>query len=126
VIIDKNGGKIGVPGSVSFGFSQKGQVIVESTTEERLEERLMECALDAGAEDIQGEDGTFRVLCAPSDLAAVRSAVEAAGIAVDSAEIVWIPMQTVEADADILVQVERLIDALEDHDDVQKVYTNLA
>jgi YebC/PmpR family DNA-binding regulatory protein len=121
VIIDKNGGKIGVPGSVSFGFSQRGQVIVEGTTEERL----MECALDAGAEDIQGEDGTYRVLCAPSDLAAVRGAIEAARIAVDSAEIVWIPMQTVEADADTLVQVERLIDALEDHDDVQRVYTNL-
>jgi transcriptional/translational regulatory protein YebC/TACO1 len=65
------------------------------------------------------------VLCAPSDLAAVRGAIEAARIAVDSAEIVWIPMQTVEADADTLVQVERLIDALEDHDDVQRVYTNL-
>jgi len=131
VIFDKNGGKIGVPGSVAFGFSQKGQVLVEGTAADRLEERLMECALDAGAEDIEGdvaEDGiaTFRVLCAPADLIAVRTAIEKAGLKVDSAEFVWIPLQTVEASPDTLAEVERIVDALEDHDDVQKVYTNLA
>jgi YebC/PmpR family DNA-binding regulatory protein len=122
VIIDKNGGKLGVPGSVAFGFAQKGQVIVEDATEERL----MECAIDAGAEDIQGEDGTFRVLSQPSELMAVRTAVESAGFKVESAEIVWVPLQTVDADAETLAQIERLIDAIEDHDDVQRVYTNLA
>lgn len=122
VILDKNGGKIGVPGSVAFGFAQKGQVIVEGATEERL----MECCLDAGAEDIHGEDGVFRVLCAPADLAAVRNAIEAAKLSVDSAEIVWIPLQTVDADPAALPQVEKLVELLEDHDDVQHVYTNLA
>ncbi|MEY2716290.1 MAG: hypothetical protein RIT24_2633 [Planctomycetota bacterium] len=122
VILDKNGGKIGVPGSVAFGFAQKGQVIVEGATEEQL----MNCCLDAGAEDIQGEEGVFRVLCAPSVLMAVRNAIEGAKLAVESAEIVWIPMQTVDADAGTLAQVEKLVDLLEDHDDVQRVYTNLA
>jgi len=68
----------------------------------------------------------FRVLCASSDLMAVRNAIEGAKLAVDSSEIVWIPVQTVEADASTLAQVEKLVDLLEDHDDVQRVYTNLA
>jgi YebC/PmpR family DNA-binding regulatory protein len=123
VLFDKNGGKLGVPGSVAFGFSQKAQVIV---TDGATEERLMEHALDAGAEDIQGEDGTYQVLGAPTDLIAIRSAVEAAGMTVESAEIVWMPMQTISVSTDTLASVERLVDALEDHDDVQKVYTNLA
>jgi len=122
VIMDKNGGKVGVPGSVAFGFSQKGQLVVEGTTEEAL----MECALDAGAEDIQGEDGIFQILCPPAALAAVRGAVEAARITVESAEIVWIPMQTVEGDEATAAAVEKLVDLLEDHDDVQRVFTNLA
>jgi YebC/PmpR family DNA-binding regulatory protein len=123
VLFDKNGGKLGVPGSVAFGFSQKAQVIV---TDGATEERLMEHALDAGAEDIQGEDGTYQVLGAPTDLIAIRSAVETAGMTVESAEIVWMPMQTISVSTDTLASVERLVDALEDHDDVQKVYTNLA
>lgn len=86
----------------------------------------MECALDAGAEDIQGDGETFQVLSAPGDLIAVRTAIEKAGMTVDSAEIVWIPSQTVEADGETLAAVEKLVDLLEDHDDVQKVYSNLA
>jgi transcriptional/translational regulatory protein YebC/TACO1 len=65
-------------------------------------------------------------LSQPADLIAVRTAVESAGVAVDSAEIVWVPLQTVEANAETLAQIERLIEAIEDHDDVQRVYTNLA
>ncbi len=122
VIFDKNGGKIGVPGSVSFSFSQKTQVIVEGGNEERL----MESCLDAGIEDLHGDGETFQVLGPPNNLIALRAAVEAAGMTVDSAEIVWIPMQTVEVDAATLAEVEVIVDALEDHDDVQKVYTNLA
>lgn len=122
VIFDKNGGKIGVPGSVAFSFSQKAQVIVEGGSEEQL----MNCCLDAGAEEIQGDGETFQVLGAPSDLIAIRTAIEAQGLTVDSAEIVWIPSQTVEVDADTLLEVEKIVDALEDLDDVQNVYTSLA
>ncbi len=122
VIFDKNGGKIGVPGSVAFSFVQRGQVIVEGGSEEQL----MNCCLEAGAEDIQGDGETFQVLCAPADLLAVRAAIEAAKLTVDSAEVVWIPQQTVEVSAEAMPLVEKIVDALEDHDDVQKVFTSLA
>ena len=128
VILDKNGGKIGVPGSVSFSFAQRGQLLVERTTEERL----MEVALDAGAEEILGEieegveTGSFEVLTAPSNLIAVRAAIEGAGISVHSAEIVWVPSQHIEATPEVHAQVEKLVDLLEDLDDVQRVFTNLA
>jgi YebC/PmpR family DNA-binding regulatory protein len=122
VLLDKNGGKLGVPGSVAFGFAQKSQVIVSDGA---TEEKLMEHALDAGAEDIQGEDGTFQVLGAPADLIALRTAIESAGMTVESAEIVWIPLQAVSVSAETAAVVERIVDALEDHDDVQHVYTNM-
>lgn len=123
VLLDKNGGKLGVPGSVSFGFAQKAQLIV---IDGATEERLMECALDVGAEDIEGDDGTFQVLGAPADLIAIRTAIEAAGMKVESAEIIWLPLQTVQASDEVARAIERITDALEDHDDVQRVYTNLA
>jgi transcriptional/translational regulatory protein YebC/TACO1 len=122
VIFDKNGGKIGVPGSVAFSFVQRGQVIVEGGSEEQL----MNCCLEAGADDIQGDGETFQVLCAPADLLAVRTAIEAAKLTVDSAEVVWIPQQTVEVSAEAMPLIEKIVDALEDHDDVQKVFTSLA
>jgi YebC/PmpR family DNA-binding regulatory protein len=123
VLFDKNGGKLGVPGSVSFGFVQKAQIIVTGCTGE---ERLMECVLDAGAEEIEGEDGTFQVLGAPADLIALRTAVEAGGMKVEAAEIIWLPQQMVAAEGEVAAAVERIVEALEDHDDVQRVYTNLA
>ena len=98
VLLDKNGGKLGVPGSVSFGFAQKAQLIV---IDGATEERLMECALDVGAEDIEGDDGTFQVLGAPADLIAIRTAIEAAGMKVESAEIIWLPLQTVQASDEV-------------------------
>jgi YebC/PmpR family DNA-binding regulatory protein len=122
VIFDKNGGKIGVPGSVAFSFVQRGQVIVEGGSEEQL----MNCCLEAGADDIQGDGETFQVLCAPADLLAVRTAIEAAKLTVDSAEVVWIPQQTVEVSAEAMPLIEKIVDALEDHDDVQTVFTSLA
>lgn len=122
VLFDKNGGKLGVPGSVSYGFQQRSQVLV---TEGATEEKLLEHALEAGAEEIEGSDGTFRVLGQPADLVPLRAAIEAGGMQVEAAEIVWVPLQTVDVDPATLAAVERLIDAIEDHDDVQHVYTNL-
>jgi YebC/PmpR family DNA-binding regulatory protein len=129
VIFDKNGGNLGVPGSVAFGFEQRAELIVAGASEDRL----MEACLDAGALDIQGSDSAedgevevHRVLGEPSALAPLRAAIEAAGIEIEAAEIVWLPMQAVEAAPEVAEAVERLIDALEDHDDVQKVYTNMA
>ncbi len=124
VLLDKNGGKIGVPGSVAFGFAQRGQIVVEGATEEQL----MNCCLDAGAQDIEGDEESdiVRVLCAAGDLMAVRAAIESARLQVESAEIVWIPLQTVGVDPETLALVEKLVEILEDHDDVQRVYTSLA
>ena len=88
------------------------------------EEKLMEHALDAGAEDIQGEDGTFQVLGAPADLIALRTAIESAGMTVESAEIVWIPLQTVSVPAETAAVVERQKDSHKDHNYIQHLKTN--
>lgn len=122
IIFDKNGGNLGVPGSVSFSFQQRGSIVVDG--ERTPEERLMEVALDGGAQDIRDLGGAFEVLTAPTDLAKVKEALEAASITPESAEIAWIPGVMVQVDAAAGAQVQRLIDALEEHDDVQKVFTN--
>jgi transcriptional/translational regulatory protein YebC/TACO1 len=111
------------PGSVAYNFARKGVIRVSGDV---TEDDVLAAVLDAGAEDIQGEGDVFQVLCPPSDLMAVRTAIESAGMAVDGAEIVWVPMQTVEVDEATLALVEKLVDLIEDQDDVQKVYTNLA
>lgn len=116
----RNNGNLGEPGSVGYLFSQKGLVVASGS-----EDDILLTALDAGAEDvIDNEDGTFEVVTAPSDLGAVRVALEEAGIEVVSADITqrpstWVPVA--EADARKLL---RLIDALDDLDDVQAVHAN--
>ncbi len=113
-------GSLGEPGSVAYLFSQQGLILVRGD-----EEEVMLAALEAGAEDVSelGE-GSFEVVTAPADLAKVRQALEATGIDIESAEVTWLPSTTVpveEADARKLL---RLIDALEDLDDVQAVFSN--
>lgn len=121
-IFDKNFGSFGVPGSVSFGFQQKGVVLV--TAGATTEERLFEVALDAGAEDIAAGDEGWQVTTSPADLARVRDALEAAAIAFESAEVIFIPATTVEVGGEEAARVTRLVSALEEHDDVQKVHIN--
>ena len=84
----------------------------------------MEIALEAGAEDVAESGGAWEITCEPADFLSLREALESAGIAVDSAEITMIPANTVECDAKTAQKIMRLVDTLEDHDDVQKVYTN--
>ena len=116
----RNGGNLGEPGSVGYLFSQKGQLVAGGS-----EDDVMLAALDAGAEDIlDNGDGTFEVVTPPSDLRAVQGALEEAGLEVVSADITqrpstWIPVG--EGDARKLM---RLIDALDDLDDVQSVHAN--
>jgi YebC/PmpR family DNA-binding regulatory protein len=121
-IFDKNFGNLGVPGSVSFGFAQKGILLVGAAA--TTEERLFETALDAGAEDIQGGDEGWQVVTPPVDLGKVRDALESAGIAFESAEVTYIPGNTVQVDGDTAAKVAKLVAALEEHDDVQKVHIN--
>jgi YebC/PmpR family DNA-binding regulatory protein len=121
-IFDKNGGNMGVPGSVSFSFNQRGVVLVPAGA--TAEERLFDIALGAGAEDIEGGEEGWQVTTPATELGRVRDALEAAGIAFDSAEVTYIPTSTVEVDSETAAKVAKLVNALEEHDDVQKVHIN--
>ena len=118
-LFSKNGGSIAEPGAVAWQFERKGIIAVDRSVSE---DDLMLSALDAGAEDIADEGDTWRVMRADrSDVAAL----EAAGIAFESADVTWLPKATVAlSTAESARRVLRLIDALDDHDDVQDVYAN--
>lgn len=122
-IFSKNGGRLGESGSVGYLFTPKGLIVIEPRT--TTEDRLMELAIEAGAEDVQPtEDGGFEVTTAPEDLAAVRGALDEAGIAYASAELTMVPATTVALAGKEAGQVLRLVERLEDHDDVQNVHAN--
>ena len=119
----RTGGTMADPGSVSYLFNRKGVVLVpgENTTEDDV---LM-AVLDAGAEEVNDLDGTFEVVSEPTDLVQVRTALQDAGIDYDSAEASFVPSVSVEVDVDNATKVLRLVDALDDLDDVQNVFSNL-
>jgi YebC/PmpR family DNA-binding regulatory protein len=122
-IFVRNGGSLAEPGAVAWQFERKGVILVEKR--EASEDDLMLAALDAGAEDIVDEGDSWRITTAPTDLHAVRSALEAASIPFTSADLTMLPTQTVPlTDEATARSVVRLIDALEEHDDVQAVYSN--
>ncbi|MFA9563625.1 MAG: YebC/PmpR family DNA-binding transcriptional regulator [Acidimicrobiales bacterium] len=121
-VLTKNGGSLAEPGAVAWQFERKGVVIVPRTVDE---DELMMVALDAGAEDLADEGDTWRVTTGPSDLPAVREALESADVPFDSADLTMLPSTTVElSSAEHAKAVLRLIDLLDDHDDVQDVYAN--
>jgi len=122
-IFTRNGGSLAEPGAVAWQFERKGVLNVDagSTTEDGL----MAAALDAGAEDIVDLDGTWQVTTGPSDLHVVRDALEAAGIAVASIDLTMLPTQTVTlGEASAAKTVLRVLETLEEHDDVQNVFAN--
>ena len=122
-IFSKKGGRIGESGSVGYMFESKGIFLIEPG--KTTEEQLMEVALEAGAEDIQAtEDGGFEVSCAFTDFAAVRDALDAAGIACATAETTMIPTTTVTLPPDEEKKFLVLIDAIEEDEDVQNLYHN--
>jgi len=121
-IFEKAGGNLGKPGAVSFGFDSRGVFVIEAS--KTSEDQLMEIALEAGADDVTSSDGAYEVTCSPADFHDVKQAIEAAGIEPDSAEITMVPQTTVECDSKTAEQIMRLVDTLDDHDDVQKVYHN--
>jgi YebC/PmpR family DNA-binding regulatory protein len=122
----RNGGSMADPGSVSYLFSRKGVIVVPKAQEagETDEDSVLMAVLDAGAEEVRDLGDTFEVVCEPTDLVTVRTALQDAGIDYDSAEAGFVPSVTVELDEDGAGKVFRLIDALEDCDDVQNVYAN--
>jgi len=118
----RHGGSMAEPGAVSWQFERKGVLILEKSA--ASEDDLMLAALDAGAEDLTDQGDTWQVTTAPGDLQAVREGVEAAGIPITSFDLTMLPNQTVPLDAAAAKTVLRVIDTLEEHDDVQSVYAN--
>jgi YebC/PmpR family DNA-binding regulatory protein len=122
-VFTKNGGSVAEPGAVAWQFERKGVVILPHDA--ATEDDLMLAALDAGAEDITDLGDTWQVTTAPTDVAAVRTALEEAGMPVSSIDLTMLPSTTIELDdASKAKSVLRVIDALEEHDDVQNVYAN--
>ena len=122
--LSKRGGKMGEPGSVAWMFERKASFPVDETAG-LSEDRLMEIALEAGAEDLVVEGGRFEIRSDPSDFVEVRAALEAAELPLTGAEVSYLPKtMAVVDDVDEARKVVRLLDALEDHDDVQNVFAN--
>ncbi|HEX9982243.1 MAG TPA: YebC/PmpR family DNA-binding transcriptional regulator [Thermoanaerobaculia bacterium] len=122
-IFEKNGGNLGTPGSVRFQFEKKGYFAVEKSAV--AEDKLMEIALEAGADDLQTEDAdAYEIYTTPDNFEAVRQALEAAKIPTVEAKLGMIPSIYVATDESAAKQVMRLLEMLDDHDDVQNVWSN--
>lgn len=122
--LSKHGGNLGTEGSVAFQFKHCGQLIFAPGTDEN---HVMELALDAGAEDVvTDEEGAIEVLCAPGDFEAVKAALEAAGLIAEMAEVTMRADNTIDIAGDDAAKMQKLLDALEDLDDVQDVFHNAA
>ncbi len=119
----RNGGTMADPGSVAYNFHRKG-VISITKTDAVTEDDILLAVLDAGAEEVIDQGGGFEVVTDPSSLVEARTALQGAGIDYDSAEAEFVPTVSVEVDAETARKVFRLIDALEDSDDVQNVFSN--
>src|SRR4051812_32838669 len=117
----KHGGNLGEPGSVAYLFDKKGLIVVDA---QRYSEDDLLPAIEAGAEDISVDDDVFEVITDPSDLSQVRAALDEAGVAVETGEIQQRPKSLVPVDADVATKLMRLIEALEDNDDVDAVHAN--
>ena len=125
--VTRNGGTMADPGSVSRLFTRKGIVVVPKAQETRevTEDDVLEATLDAGAEEVNDLDDAFQVQSEATDVVAVRTSLQDAGIDYDSADVEFVPSLEIPVDADGAGKVMRLVDALEDLDDVQDVFTNV-
>ncbi|MFM8349546.1 MAG: YebC/PmpR family DNA-binding transcriptional regulator [Actinomycetales bacterium] len=123
VAMTRNGGSMADPGSVSYLFARRGVVIVPKIAG-LTEDAVLDAVLDAGAEEINDLGEAFEVVSEAGDVVAVRTALQAAGLDYESAEATFLPSVTVGLDEDAARKVFRLIEALEDNDDVQNVYAN--
>jgi YebC/PmpR family DNA-binding regulatory protein len=120
-IFEHSGGTLGRPGCVAWMFAPKGVILTASGVDE---EQAMDAALAAGADDMTESDAAFEITCAPENLGRVREALEKAGIPVESAEVRQVPQNYITLDEANAPKVLRLMESLEDHDDVQKVHAN--
>ena len=121
-VFEKHGGNLGESGCVAYNFEQKGQIYLAGDGAD--EEAVMTAALEAGADDIHEDEGSWLVLCPPNQFIAVRDALEAGGFTVESSQITMIPQTTIAVTGRDAEKTMNLMEALEDHDDVQKVHAN--
>lgn len=124
-IFDRNGGSLGATGCVAWMFKRKGQILVNIEDVKLSEDDLMMLSLDAGAEDFQKEEDQYVVFTVPEDLEKVRSKLVKQGVKMAEAELTYVPTTSAELSADRAEQAMRLLDLLEEHDDVQQVHANL-
>ena len=123
-IFDKNGGSLGTTGSVSYQFDNKGVIVIEREPDMDEDDILMK-AMDCGAEDMKTEEDAFVIYTAPNDFSAVREALENEGLSFISAEKQMVPQNTIKVDdPDTVAKIQKLLDMLDDNDDVSEVYHN--
>ena len=120
--LSRNGGNLGATNSVAFMFDRKGQLYLDAAKLD--EDAALEAALEAGAEDLKRDEDQFVVTTAAGELHAVREALQARGVHVREAELAWVPQSTVRVEGDAAQQLVKLLDALDELDDVQKVDAN--
>jgi len=118
---EKHGGSLGEPGSVAWVFEKRGVVLIDAN---RYSEDDLIAAIDAGADDVSADGDSLKVLCVAEDLTAVREALEAAGVQIESAELTMEPKSVVPVEGGDASALMRLMDALDDHDDVEAVHAN--
>ena len=121
-LFSKNGGNLGEAGSVAWMFDKKGLIVVDKAA--KPEEELFEIAIEAGADDLQDEGDVFEIYTAPENFEAVDEAIKAAGIEPQAAEVSMIPQNYIKLEGADAKQMLKLYEAIDDHDDVQKVYSN--
>ena len=121
-IFSKNGGNLGASGSVRHLFDKKGYIVVDKTT--KSEDELLELVLDAGADDLRDDEDNFEIITAPENFDTVLTAVKGAGVDPQVAEVEMIPQNYIKLEGNEAKQMLKLMEALEDHDDVQKVSAN--
>ncbi len=121
-IFNRTSGKLGETGTVAWIFERKGSIVVEASATD--EDTLMTVAIDAGAEDVSQDENTYEIVTDPTDFMTVRGALEEAGIAFASAELAMLPKTTVQLEQSDAKKMLRLMDALEECDDVQEVHAN--
>jgi len=121
-IFERGGGKMGSAGNVGFLFERKGMILVDGQGKD--EDAMLGIALDAGAEDLRAGGGQFEITTDPGSFAHVRAALEKAGVKIESAEIAQVPKVPRDVDEETGKKISRLMEALDDHDDVQNVYTD--
>jgi YebC/PmpR family DNA-binding regulatory protein len=121
--MSRNGGTMADPGSVAYNFHRKG-VIAVPHADAPTEDDVLAAVLDAGAEEVTDHGEVFEIQCEPSDMVAVRQALQESGIDYDSADVEFVPQVKVEVDLETARRVNKLVDAMEDLDDVQNIYIN--